>query len=61
AVLHSVTRGMKARPVVLAVVYALLLFQGWPILIVALLGLIDAAADFRGRIARWRGTPANHS
>lgn len=61
AVLHSVTRGMKARPLLLAVVYALLLFQGWPILIIALLGLIDAAVDFRGRIARWRGTPANPS
>jgi hypothetical protein len=61
AVLHAITRGTKGRTLTLSIVYLLLLLQGWPILIVALLGLIDSAADFRGRVARWRGTPANHS
>jgi hypothetical protein len=60
AVLHGITRGMKGRVFILGIVYVLLVFQGWPILLIALLGLIDSVADFRGRIARWRGPSANH-
>jgi hypothetical protein len=55
AVVHSITRGVSARPVILSVVYALLVLQGWPILIFSLLGLIDTGIDLRGRVARWRG------
>lgn len=61
AVLHGITRGLRARLLALSIIYALILFQGWPILIVALIGLIDTAADFRGLVARWRRKPANHS
>ena len=61
AVLHAITRGVSGRPVILGVVYALLVLQGWPILILRLLGLIDTAVDLRGRVARWRGTPTNTS
>jgi len=61
AVVHSITRGVSARPVILGVVYALLILQGWPILIFSLIGLIDTALDLRGRVARWRGIPDNQS
>jgi hypothetical protein len=59
AVVHSITRGLSGRVVILGVIYAVLLLQGWPILILSLVGLIDTAVDIRGRIARWRGKPTN--
>jgi hypothetical protein len=59
AVLHAMTRGTKTRALTLGGAYALILFQGWPILLASLLGLIDSAVDLRGRLARWRGTPTN--
>jgi hypothetical protein len=55
AVVHAITRGIKLRPLILGIVYALIIFQGWPILIMALIGLIDAGIDIRRRVARWRG------
>jgi hypothetical protein len=60
AVIHAITRGVSGRPVILGVVYALLVLQGWPILIFSLLGLIDTALDLRGRVARWRGNRTNN-
>ena len=60
AVIHAITRGLGARPVILGVVYAVLVLQGWPILVFSLLGLIDTAIDLRGRVARWRGKPTNN-
>jgi len=57
AVLHSLTRGMNARPFMLGSVYVAVMVFGWPALIVALLGLAEAAFDFRGRAARKRGPP----
>jgi hypothetical protein len=60
AVVHAITRGINARPIILSVVYALLVLQGWPILIFSLLGLIDTGLDLRGRVARWRGQPPTH-
>ena len=59
AVVHSITRGLSGRVVILGVIYAVLLLQGWPILILSLVGLIDTAVDIRGRVARWRGKPTN--
>jgi hypothetical protein len=57
AVLHAITRNTAGRPFMLGAIYALILVQGWPILIASLLGLIDSAFDLRGRIARRRGPP----
>lgn len=55
AVLHAVTRGMNGRPFTLAGAYAAVLFFGWPVLAMSLLGLADTAFDFRGRAAKRRG------
>jgi hypothetical protein len=56
AVLHSITRGMSSRPFALSGTYALVLFFGWPVLVMSLVGLADTAFDFRGRVARRRGS-----
>lgn len=57
AVLHGLTRGLRVRPAILITTYAVLLLQGWPILIASLLGLADAAFNLRARLAAWRGLP----
>lgn len=61
AVLHAVTRGMKNRGFVLSTFYIALFIvvgrQGWPILVLSLIGLADAALNLRARIAAWRGQP----
>lgn len=49
AVLHSVTRPLGARGLVLGGTYVFLFMFGWPILLAAMLGLADMALDFRGR------------
>jgi hypothetical protein len=41
----------------LGAAYALILFQGWPILLASLLGFIESAVDLRSRVAQWRGPP----
>ena len=61
AVMHGVTRHMHSRVIVLLILYTgfvLLGWSGWPILMMALLGLIDAAFDLRRRVAATRGPPA---
>jgi hypothetical protein len=55
AVLHAITRGTSGRPFTLGGAYAAVLVLGWPVLVLSLLGLADAAFDFRGRAARRRG------
>jgi hypothetical protein len=57
AVLHTITRDIGARAVVLGGAYAAVLVLVWPVLLMALLGLADAALDLRGRVARKRGPP----
>jgi magnesium-transporting ATPase (P-type) len=53
AVLHVLTRGLGARPFVLAGAYAAVIVFSWPLAIIpALLGLADAAFDLRGRGTR---------
>jgi hypothetical protein len=61
AVLHGVTRPVPARPLVLVAAYTAVLIIGWPILLMAALGLIDTALDLRRRIAAMRGPPAPHA
>jgi hypothetical protein len=56
AILHRITRGTNSRPFILGSAYAALLLV-WPVLMIALLGLADAAVDFRGRFARKPGPP----
>ena len=56
AVLHAITRGMNSRPFTLGGTYAAVLFFGWPVLLLSMLGLADTAFDFRGRAARKRGS-----
>ena len=46
-----------AAPFVLGGVYAAVIVFGWPVLVMTLLGLADAAFDLRGRVARERGPP----
>lgn len=58
AVLHFITRGMTNRSLLLGGTYtALVIFSGlrWPVLLMALFGLVDTAIDLRARAARRRG------
>lgn len=54
AVLHATTRALAGRVFILAGSYLSVLLLGWPALAVAILGLLDAALDIRGRVARKR-------
>ncbi len=51
AVLHAITRNAKPRGILLGTAYAAVMVFGWPILLVAMLGLADAIFNFRGRVA----------
>ncbi|MFN3657928.1 MAG: DUF2232 domain-containing protein [Pseudolabrys sp.] len=57
AVLHAITQGMSARPFLIGSVYAAVLVFGWPILLLCLLGIVDALIGLRARVARKRGPP----
>jgi hypothetical protein len=52
AVLHSITRNTKARPLLLGTSYAAVFVFGWPVLLIAMLGLADTIFGFRGRTPR---------
>ena len=58
AVLHAITRGMRARIVMLTGLYAAAVVFGWPVLAVALLGLAESILNIRSRVARKRGPPS---
>jgi hypothetical protein len=58
AVLHTITRGINARPFLLGGVYAAVVVFGWPVLALGLLGLAETAFGLRARFARKRGPPA---
>jgi hypothetical protein len=55
AVMHAITRGMASRPFALGGLYAVLIFFGWPVLILSMLGLADTAFNIRGRVAARSG------
>jgi hypothetical protein len=61
AVLHATTRHLKNRAVVLATVYATIAMFGWPLVLVILLGIVDALFDLRSRMPARRGPPAPRS
>ncbi len=49
AVIHHITRSMNARLIILSALWAAVMFMGWPILVIALIGLADPIFDFRKR------------
>jgi hypothetical protein len=57
AVLHAITRGMRARIVMLTALYAAAIVLGWPVLAMAVLGLAEILLNIRSRVARKRGPP----
>jgi hypothetical protein len=57
AVMHAITRGMTSRPFALGGLYAVLIFFGWPVLILSMLGLADTAFDTRAPAPRRHGPP----
>ena len=60
AVMHGITRHLQGRTAILIGLYTgfvLLGWSGWPVLVMALLGLVDAAVDLRQRFAATRGPP----
>jgi hypothetical protein len=50
AVLHTLTRRLAARGLVLSVVWMMVLGLGWPLVVVALIGLAEGLLDLRGRM-----------
>lgn len=58
AVLHAITRGMRARIVMLTGLYAAAMVLGWPVLAMAFVGLAEATLNIRSRVARKRGPPS---
>ncbi|HEX2652892.1 MAG TPA: DUF2232 domain-containing protein [Xanthobacteraceae bacterium] len=63
AVIHALTRWMSNRTLILTGLYIGFLltgvaFPGWPMLLMALVGLLDTVLDLRGRMARHHGPPA---
>jgi hypothetical protein len=57
AVVHSITQGIGSRPFLLGGMYASIFVFGWPILVLCLLGIAEAALDLRTRAARRRAAP----
>jgi hypothetical protein len=58
AVLHAITRGVNHRGLVLGGAYGAVVMFVWPVLAVSLLGLAEAAFNFRHRVASKRGPPS---
>ncbi len=54
ATLHALTVGMRSRTLVLSLIYAMVLVLGWPMLVMACLGLADAFFGFRQRVGEGR-------
>jgi hypothetical protein len=49
---------MTSRGLLLGGTYTALVIFGWPVLLMALFGLLDAAIDLRARFARKGGPPS---
>jgi hypothetical protein len=47
AVIHRLTRALSARGVILGAVWLVVLVLGWPVIVVALVGLADGLLDLR--------------
>ncbi len=59
AVIHKITAHRNARLIILSAVWAAVMFLGWPLLAVAVLGLADPIFDFRKRFAGTPPAPTN--
>jgi hypothetical protein len=57
AVLHTITRDLKGRTLLLAGTYAAVFVFGVPVLLMSLLGLADTAFGLRARFSLSRGPP----
>jgi hypothetical protein len=57
AVLHTLTLASPSRAIWLGLTYAIMFMFGWPMLIMAALGLADALFGFRERFMRTRPPP----
>ena len=57
AVVHVITRSLGGRPFLIGGIYVSVVVFGWPILVMALLGLAEAAFNLRGRPARKQNPP----
>ena len=57
AVLHTLTLALKSRAIWLCCTYALVMVVGWPVLLMAILGLADAVFGFRRRYLQSRLPP----
>ncbi len=58
AALHDLTRGRAARPLILTAAWVATLALGWPVLGVAVFGLVDTMFDLRTRFSTGGGPPA---
>jgi hypothetical protein len=57
ATLHTLTRGIRLRTLMLSCTYGVVLVLMWPVLALVALGLADAAFGFRSRYLRRRPPP----
>lgn len=57
AVLHAVTRGQASRPFLLGGIYASVIVFGWPVLMLAVLGLVETFFGLRARAAARASRP----
>ena len=58
AVLHAITLGLSGRPLMLTGAYFTVGLFGWPLLLMAVIGLVETMFALRDRLARKRGPPA---
>jgi hypothetical protein len=49
AVIHKVSKSWSYRAALLAALYLVMFLMFWPVLLIAVLGLVDSWAGFRGR------------
>jgi Predicted membrane protein (DUF2232) len=61
AIIHASTVGVGGRGAILTGVYLVVIVFGWPLLAVALIGLIDSKLDIRARVARRHVPPARRT
>ena len=59
AVMHSATRHMRGRAVVLSGAYGCVLILVWPVIVMTLIGVAETLFDLRMRSSQ-RGPPAAH-
>jgi hypothetical protein len=59
AVLHFITRGMAARAVVLPGTYLFTIVLGWPLLLIAMIGVAETLLGIRARMARRNMPPTS--